>query len=75
MDAVTQMFTSRMDNTGPTVVQAVMVRRLVNSMLMQVVAGDTDTVDVVVVWGGGLISTARLTIDVAVEVVVGAPKV
>lgn len=69
------MFTSRMDNTGPMVVQAVMVTQLVNSMWMKVVAGDTDMVDVDVVLGGGLISRTRLTIDILVEVEVGAPKV
>ena len=60
---------------GPMVVQAVMVTQFVNSMWMQVVAGDTDMVDVDVVLGGGLISRTRLTIDILVEVEVGTPKV
>ena len=37
------MFTSRMDNTGPMVVQAVMVTQLVNSMWMQVVVDRKST--------------------------------
>ena len=69
------MFTSRMDNTGPKVVQAVMVTQLVNNMWIWMVAGGTDMVDVDVVLGGGLISRTRLTIDILVEVEVGAPKV